>query len=138
MGTIKWSDDFSVNNKSIDSEHQSLFNALNQFYEGIRNNASKESMELLLSKLIEYARVHFKNEEVYMKQLGFPGLESHALEHEAFIKKAEEFSSKFKEGKLLLSVEVTNFIKDWITNHIKKQDKQYSAFVEKRGADSNN
>lgn len=126
---IQWDNEFSVNNDAIDNEHQSLFTALNDFYEGLRQNASRESMGKLIDNLVFYTKTHFANEEIYMQKIGFPGIENHLNEHREFISKVEAFQSKIKEGKLLVSVEVTNFIKNWITNHIKTQDKQYAAFV---------
>ncbi|MFW5754909.1 MAG: hemerythrin domain-containing protein, partial [Marinilabiliaceae bacterium] len=69
------------------------------------------------------------NEEKYMESIGFPDLDNHRKEHEAFMKKASEFYDKYQSGKLILSLEVTNFIKEWITNHIKQEDKQYAVFA---------
>jgi len=45
------------------------------------------------------------------------------------IKWTSEFYDKYQSGKLILSLEVTNFIKEWITNHIKQEDKQYAIFA---------
>ncbi|TCO10536.1 bacteriohemerythrin [Natronoflexus pectinivorans] len=128
---IKWNDNFSVNNQTIDNEHQSLFKALNDFYEGLRNKASNENMSRLIENLINYTKTHFTNEEDFMRSINYPKIEDHIKEHREFIAKTEDFYTKFKSGKLLVSFEVTNFIKDWITNHIMTEDKQYAAFAEK-------
>jgi hemerythrin len=125
---ISWSEEFTVNNPSIDMEHRSLFAALNKFYDGLKANASKESMSALITNLIYYANTHFENEEMHMRKIGFPGIDLHIKEHREFISKTKEFQCKFESGKLIVSFEVTNFIKDWITNHIKTQDKQYAVF----------
>jgi len=128
MITIKWSSDYSVNNPTIDKEHQSLFRMLNQFYQGIQEGSSKEKLSLLIKGLLEYAQTHFGNEEKYMKAIGYPHLSRHQKEHEAFIQKVNEFYEKYTSGRLILSLEVTGFIKDWIANHIKTEDKKYAAY----------
>ena len=123
---IIWSDEFKLNIPHIDQEHQSLFDALNRFYEGLKQKAPKESLNSLIVELIDYAKNHFANEENYMMASGFKNIDNHIKEHRAFVEKAEEFYQKISEGKLLISVEVTNFIKDWITHHIKTEDMQFA------------
>jgi hemerythrin len=125
---IQWTSSFSVNHPQLDQEHQALFHALNQFYTGIQNSVPKERMYKLIEDLLKYAKTHFDNEEKHMEAIKFPGLEKHKQEHRAFESKTSDFYSKYKSGKLLMSVEITNFIKDWITHHIKTQDYQYARF----------
>lgn len=125
---ISWSDDYSLGIEKIDKEHQTLFAALNAFYDGLRKKADKESLAGLIAGLVNYTKTHFASEENFMQQIGFPGIENHKKEHQAFIAKAEEFQKKQLEGKLMVSVEVTNFIKNWITHHIKTEDKQIMVF----------
>ena len=126
---IKWTSEYEVKIPEIDNEHYSLFEKLNEFYQGLEDGSSKERLGQLIKGLLDYAKVHFSNEEKYMESIGFPGLDKHREEHEAFIQKASEFYDKYQSGKLILSLEVTNFIKEWITNHIKEEDKQYAIFA---------
>lgn len=125
---MQWDPSYSVKQPHLDKEHQSLFTALNQFYEGLRKGVPKESMYTLIEDLIHYTKTHFASEEKHMQTIGFPGLQKHQEEHRAFEAKVEDFYSKVKNGKLLMSVEITNFIKDWILNHIQTQDQQYANF----------
>jgi hemerythrin-like metal-binding protein len=126
---IEWTTEFSVENPKIDDEHKRLFKLLDDFYEGLQNGSSKEELGNLIKGLLDYANFHFSNEEAYMESIGFPNLEKHKEEHRQFIGKATDFYEKHTSGKLILSLEVTNFIKNWITNHIKSEDKQYAAFL---------
>jgi hemerythrin len=66
-----------------------------------------------------------------MQSVNFPELDDHKKEHEAFMQKANEFYEKYTSGRLILSLEVTNFIKEWITHHIKNEDKKYAVFARK-------
>ncbi|MFW6042767.1 MAG: bacteriohemerythrin [Marinilabiliaceae bacterium] len=126
---IKWTSEYKMNIPEIDKEHYSLFEKLNEFYHGLEDGSSKERLGQLIKGLLDYAKVHFSNEEKYMESIGFPDLDNNREEHEAFIKKASEFYDKYQSGKLILSLEVTNFIKEWISNHIKQEDKQYAIFA---------
>lgn len=126
---IKWTSEYKMNLPEIDKEHHTLFEMLNDFYKGLEDGSSKERVGQLIKGLLDYAKVHFSNEEKYMESIGFPALDKHREEHEAFIKKASEFYAKYQSGKLILSLEVTNFIKEWIAHHIKTEDKQYAIFA---------
>ncbi len=126
---IKWTPEYKMNIPEIDKEHYSLFEKLNEFYQGLEDGSSKERLGQLIKGLLDYAKNHFSNEEKYMESIGFPDIDKHREEHKAFIKKASGFYDKYQSGKLILSLEVTNFIKEWITHHIKSEDKQYAIFA---------
>ena len=126
---IRWTSEFSVGVPEMDKEHQYLFSALNDFYEGLKQGAPKENLNKLVDNLVYYTKLHFAHEEKIMKTAEYPGYENHKDEHRDFIEKATEFQQKFNDGKLLVSLEVTGFIKDWITNHIMTEDKKYTGFV---------
>jgi len=68
-----------------------------------------------------------------MKKYGFDGYEVHKAEHDEFIAKVSEVEEKFNSGKLVLSIEVTIFLKDWLKNHVQGTDKKYSDFFIKNG-----
>lgn len=123
---LKWSQEYQLNHPQIDLEHQSLFNMLNDFYQGLSDGSSKERLAQLIKGLLDYAKIHFENEEVYMQSINFPGLKAHQKEHQAFLEKASEFYEKHINGKMILSLEVTNFIKGWISHHINSEDRQYA------------
>lgn len=126
---IKWTNEYSVNMPELDKEHQFLFSALNDFYEGLKQGASKENLNKLVDNLVHYTQLHFKHEEEIMRSVNFPEIDQHIKEHQEFLEKAMQFSNKFKTGKMIISVEVTNFIKDWIATHILNEDKKYRSYV---------
>ncbi|MCX7987138.1 MAG: bacteriohemerythrin [Bacteroidales bacterium] len=133
MEIIKWTPEYSVGIASIDSQHQSLFNAVNEFYNGIKQNLSREATLELLEKLKAYTVYHFKTEEQLMKTYSFPGYQSHKDEHDNFKAKVADIENRIKNGKLVISIEITNMLKQWIENHIHKTDKAYSAFLISKG-----
>ncbi|WP_016778903.1 bacteriohemerythrin [Anaerophaga thermohalophila] len=129
---IQWTKDLSVGNEKIDKEHQRWVEILNDFYDGIKQGKSKEKLEELLQAMLDYTRYHFKSEEAYMESFDFPGLEDHRKLHNEYADKIAGFYEKLRNGKLILSVEVTNFLKSWLINHIKGVDQQYADFVAKK------
>ncbi|MDG5799612.1 bacteriohemerythrin [Marinilabiliaceae bacterium ANBcel2] len=129
---IKWTPDLSVKNEQLDKEHQKWISILNDFYQGLMDGKPKEKLEELVVAMLDYTRYHFSNEEQFMTSINYPDIESHKEKHSYYISRIEEFYSKIKSEKLILSLEVTNFLKNWLINHIKGTDQQYAAFYENK------
>jgi hemerythrin-like metal-binding protein len=89
------------------------------------NKANREGMMQVLKDLENYTIIHFATEEKMMKNSNYPGLSFHKEEHQKFIETVSDYQKRFKNGRLLLSLEVTGFIKNWITEHIMKTDQLY-------------
>lgn len=128
---LQWTTDLSVRNSRIDTEHQRWIELFNNFYSGIAEGKPKERLEELILGMLDYTRYHFNSEETLMQSINYPDIQKHKEEHAAFISKIEEFHQKFVNGKMLLSLEVTNFLKNWLVNHIKGSDMQYALFSER-------
>ena len=68
-----------------------------------------------------------------MIEFGYPDYENHKKEHDTFVAKVVELEDKLHANKLVLSLGITAFIKDWLKNHIKEEDKKYSKTFIKNG-----
>jgi len=44
-----------------------------------------------------------------------------------------DFIGKFKSGQAALSLELFDFLRDWLVNHISKTDRRYSKFFNEHG-----
>jgi len=133
MALIQWDSSFSVNIAEIDTQHQKLIGMINELNDAMRQGKGKDVLGKILNGLIAYAGTHFKVEEKYFDQFGYPEGSSHKSEHAAFVRKVAEFKSGFDNGKLGLSVEVMSFLSDWLKTHIKGNDKKYTPFFNAKG-----
>jgi len=127
---IEWSADLSVGNAELDAEHRQWIVLLNDFYMGLKNNSPSGMVHEHIHRLIDYTKFHFANEEKYMKVLRYPDFDGHKEKHELYLDKLTEYDEKLKAGKLVLTLDVTNYLKSWLVNHIKGADKQYAIFAE--------
>ena len=123
----------SVKVEEFDEEHKILFGLINDFYDGIKTNPNGLNISKLLVGMKAYTKRHFRNEESVMQSYEYPDFEAHKKEHDSFLEKMQAMEGKFAEGKLIVSFEVTNLLKDWIRLHIQGVDKQYSDFLNSKG-----
>jgi hemerythrin len=106
---------------------------INEFYDNITLKSNLENVTTLLSNLKKYVEFHFSLEEKYMVLAEYQGYNQHKKEHEKFIAKIADLEERINSGRLVLSLEVTTFLKDWLINHILVSDQKYSeAFVKKK------
>ncbi|MCP3924395.1 MAG: hemerythrin family protein [Desulfobacterales bacterium] len=133
MAFINWNDSLSVGVEKFDKEHKVLVGIINDLSDAMKQGKGKEVIGKTLDGLIDYTMNHFKNEEMYFKKFNYPDKADHIKEHLSFVEKVSEFKEGFETGKLSLSIEVMNFLKDWLQKHINTTDKKYTAFFNEKG-----
>ncbi len=129
MTLLTWDQTYSVKVDKMDEQHQKLFGMINEFYEKIGSQSQKELIMELIAGMKDYTIYHFTDEEHLMAQHNYPFLEQHKKEHRDFVDKVSEVEKKLREGKMVISLEITNFLKDWIRNHIFNSDQRYTEYV---------
>ena len=133
MSVIQWSDALSVNVAEIDQQHKTLIQIINDLNEAMRQGKGKDTLGKTIEGLLNYARTHFATEERYFDRFGYPKAKDHKIEHAVFVEKASEFKQGFDKGQISLSIQVMNFLSNWLRQHILGNDKKYSAFFNEKG-----
>ncbi len=133
MALAHWNDSFSVNVLEIDLQHKKLISMINELDEAMRRGEGKNILGKIVDHLINYAGTHFKTEEKYFAQFEYPDANKHKQEHAAFVQKVTDFKVGFNERRLSLTIEVMNFLSDWLKRHIMESDKQYGRFFNEKG-----
>jgi hemerythrin-like metal-binding protein len=93
----------------------------------------RAQLESILGRLVTYAATHFGNEERLLQTHGFPGFAEHKEKHEKMTAKVLALQQEYRHGKMTLSIEVMNFLKNWLDKHILGTDMNYSEFLAGRG-----
>jgi hemerythrin len=133
MAYFEWKEEYSVHIAQIDAQHQNLVALLNELFEAMQAGKGKEVTGKILANLVDYTVVHFQNEEKLLQSKGYPGLPAHCQEHVRFTQQVFDFQEQFASGKVALSVQISGFLKDWLSKHILQTDKQYSEYLTSRG-----
>jgi len=129
----KWTPDLSLGDEIIDKDHQMLFDLLDRYYNGLINNGPHMELVELIKCMLDYAHTHFGHEEALMYQLDYPDIVHHINLHRSFAAKSYEFYEKIIQNRLILTLEVTNYIKDWLVDHIKAEDFKLIVYAKSKG-----
>jgi len=130
---MEWTTELGVSVREIDDQHKKLIALINKLHDAMRAGQGKQVLEGTLQELAAYAVYHFETEEKYMQQFSYPGYPKHKAAHTAFVKKVTDFQKDFADNRLGITLDLMNFLKDWVNNHIKETDKQYSALFNEKG-----
>jgi len=128
---IMWTPDLSVGVKHIDDQHKIWFEKANELFEAGKQKRAKDYIDTLLNFLDEYTRQHFRDEEAYMQQIGYPELEAQKRAHAKFIDDLAKLKSDYNNagGNLLVIINANKMVIDWLTNHIRNMDKKIGEYV---------
>ncbi len=130
MSFIDWDESYSVGIKLIDKQHQKLFALINAFHDGQQN------LEETLQDLLSYIDFHFRTEEHYFDEFSYEDKAKHGQQHHFYEERIHELCKRCLDEKKCdeqVSDETQEFVRDWITHHIKISDKEYTACFQKHG-----
>lgn len=133
MDFIQWDESLSVKVNEIDEQHKQLIRLINELYNAKKEGRDKAVLQQILDELFNYTFVHFTTEEKNFIRFRYPETEQHQRSHEGFVDKITEFKEAFYDGSATLSDDLFEFLKDWLINHIKGEDRKYIDFFQEKG-----
>jgi len=133
MAVLQWSEDFSVNVKEIDDQHKVLISMINELHEALLAKKGREVQKPIIDKMIAYAKDHFALEENCMRKFNYADYEAHQRSHAVFTQKTDELQERLEKVGFVFTVEIINFLRDWLRDHILGVDKKYSRLFNENG-----
>ena len=125
---IEWSEQYSTGIDDIDKQHRALF----KFFAILEKNIKKGDPSIIQESIRfmkTYMQEHFKFEEMCMFGTNCREAENNLEAHKEFEIKLKEFEQKIKESSepLKILLEMTQFVEQWLINHIQKVDLELKA-----------
>ncbi len=134
MAKFEWDQALSVGDAAIDADHQGLFALVRELDE---TEITVGLVVRAINRLETYAAEHFARDEVFMRTTGYPGLEAHIKEHQAFVDCIEVVKATYRrapESVFQIGDVVNAHLKEWLVNHIQNSDMKYRDFAVARKA----
>ena len=123
MAFFEWKDSMSVGHRMIDRDHKMLIQYINEMHAAMMAGKGKDIVGAILNKLVAYTKDHFGREEIVWRTGRYSDLEKHRKEHADLLKTVGEFQAKYDKGTVALSIDLMDFLRRWLENHILKSDK---------------
>lgn len=133
MPFIQWNARYSVGIKEVDTQHNKLLGYINDLHDAMKTGQAKDVMGTIIQNLIKYTTTHFSLEEKLLSENNYPAYLAHKKEHDDFVRKVLEFQKSFQTGSTSLSIDMLNFLRDWLLNHIAVSDRKYSLYLNEKG-----
>lgn len=126
---LVWKDSFCCGNQLIDSQHQSLFHSANELLEAVLSARPAPEISALITRLLDEVGQHFHDEEIVLRDAGFPGLSQHIEEHAKLLAKGLELSEEFKASTLTVGDVFQFLAAEVVMLHMLEADREFFPFI---------
>ncbi|MCB2199852.1 bacteriohemerythrin [bacterium] len=131
MVHLEWKPAYSVGIEKFDNQHKQLFDIVNQMGESISKGEDHDTLRAIFKKLIEYTRIHFRDEEANLLMYGYENYHEHKLEHDELVAQVVDFALDFCANPEM-TLKTMTFLEGWIIGHILGTDKGYTELLKEK------
>lgn len=133
MPIMSWTDAYSVGIAEIDQQHKKLIDLINALHDAMTKGQAKAVLGKILGELVNYCSSHFATEEKLFDRHGYPDAAEHKDKHQKMTSKVLALQQQFEQGKATITLDVMEFLQQWLDKHILGTDKKYSQFLHSKG-----
>jgi hemerythrin-like metal-binding protein len=138
MEKFIWTSDYNLDIEIIDEQHQHFFEIVNKLYDLLeQKKTDRKILILAVEELVNYAFYHLSTEEKYFNQFSYADIGNHMKYHTMFREKANDYAARVKNVDDIvlpdLLLEIADFSKNWLSQHILIADKMYAPLFKEHG-----
>jgi|GEM_PF-1325277 len=133
---MPWGPKLALGIEQIDTQHKKLVSLINQLHKAMMSKQGVQTSGKILANLAEYTVYHFDFEKDLFEQYRYPETKAHLKIHDELVAKVVEFKEQHDEGKAGLTMDLMDFLTNWLKDHIMKVDKKYVPFFKEKMAGS--
>jgi hemerythrin len=134
MSLFEWKNDYSLGHGDIDGQHKRLFELASDLHAAMTQGKGRDALSQTLGNLVSYTKKHFADEEHLMQTNHYPDYRHHKADHDALTARVIEFQKEFEAGRVGMSVDLLQFLKDWLTKHIGETDRKVANYLKSKVA----
>ncbi|MDP1656496.1 MAG: bacteriohemerythrin [Hylemonella sp.] len=136
MAYFEWADDLVIDHGPIDADHRHLVDLVNELHTATSEGRGREVVNKVLNELIGYTSAHLQREEARMAAVHFPNLAGHKIGHQHFVDSLNDLRQKYEAGSITVAAQLSTVLRDWLSLHIRRSDKELLDFIRKNQAKS--
>jgi hemerythrin-like metal-binding protein len=134
MPFMNWNDQLSVNVEALDADHKQLIEIINELYDSMLNSPSRDLLNGIFDRLVDYTKNHFAREEKFFDATNYPDTGRHKQKHAEMTAWVLDTQRKYRFGELPApSMQVAMYLKQWLLTHIVGADNEYKEFFREHG-----
>lgn len=124
LDKIVWNDSLVIGVPVIDEQHALLCSLANRLLDHPEARAQHEFVVDIITELGKFLILHFKTEEMMMRQLGVPAdeYEHHVRAHNQIIDEYADLNMAAAHVGHHTSLEIFNLVKQWVGDHFHCSD----------------
>ncbi len=125
MPLLEWQDEYRIGIKSLDYEHQDLFEQLSELHADLVKHVDDTKIEDCLGRIYARVSAHFALEEKMMRESKFPNYHNHKEEHDEQLDSVTDAITGYLNDPSDASGEaLEKQLSHWIIDHVLTSDKE--------------
>lgn len=133
MALFTWSETFAVGIQEMDQQHQHMVEIMNRLHTALAHARAQHELQDIFSALLTHAASHFAAEERLMDLHHYPQAQTHKLAHQALTQQLKLLHARMREDPTLLSMELMDFLRCWLDDHIQQMDSALGEHLQRVG-----
>jgi hemerythrin len=131
MPLRRWTADLSVNHHLMDEQHKKLFALAEILW--LSSERGEEHIDSVVQDLVDYTYTHFAEEEALLVKIGYGNFKQHKKRHGEIFTAVDTMVEKYSAvDRRLFVAELSEFVSEWLVQHIVSEDFGYSRFIAER------
>lgn len=133
---VQWRKQMSVGNLILDLDHRYLLSLINLVEYALRHPEETDNLHMAVKQLSGYAREHFAREEKLQLRIQFRHYMNHKMAHQGLLERLDGIAQRIldetdAETLRRQSGEITQLLRDWLLQHVLKEDMKMKVELEK-------
>lgn len=125
MPIMTWDQSLDVHVDAMNREHKDILDAMNRIYDADARGQTGPAIMAMIGELGRITVKHFQDEEAFMASIKFPDLDRHKLVHARLLTNFTEHVGKIDAAGGKASQDFFNFLRYWLSAHIRGLDIKY-------------
>lgn len=128
MPIMSWDASLDIGVEPMNLEHQEILTAMNRVYDAAAQGLRGQAVNDLVANLLAVTLRHFQDEERFMERIGYPDRDRHKQLHARLLAQLHDHAQAIHAAGGHPSEEFFQFLKFWLTSHIKGIDTKYGTY----------